>query len=305
MKFFFLTFILFSGGASAAAVLDDLVDKVPKDLFLSASAGVTSVNSNIDLQTSTGRKILHFNPNVPAGYKLGVETKYIELGYTFSGGSVDEKHKASDFQDFRINFFWRSFDVRLNYQHYEGAEVNESGKLAFYDDYEVKAYNARGHYYFQKDYLRVIREGVDLVRKAAVHDGFSGSGSFFVGVNLDRRRIQLPENLEPEHLARINKFGITYDTTFDAFTGGPLAGGDGMIQLGTFYLRCKLGVGPAFLPGGESIAQFELAFSTGFAFLQRHLISINADSYMIGFKDADQKISNLNTQVNILYTYAF
>lgn len=307
MSLFLLFISVFSGTAFAGAFLDDLSDqiKLPEDFLYSISGGFSSVTSSSELQTNTGKKIMEFTPNVPAGMKLSVETKYIELGYTFAGSNRESGKKTSDFSDVRINFYWRSFDVRLNYQNYQGAEVTENGKTAFYTDYEVNASNARVHYYFLKDYLRVIREGRDLVRKAAAHSGFSGTGSLFLGLNLDRRRIELPDNLLPEHEARINRFGINYDTSFYALSGGPLAGGDGMLQWGTFFLRGKLGLGPAFLPGGNTTAQYEIALSSGFAFFENHLISLSGDLYLMAFKDEDQKIMNRNGQINILYTYAF
>jgi hypothetical protein len=298
---FFCVLFFFQSASFAASIFDDL----PRDFFRSAGVGVTSVSSATDLQSKTGRRILTFNPRVSGGYKFSLETKYIELGYTFTPSNTSGDNQTNNYHDLRINFFWKNFDGRLNYQHYNGAEVRDSGETAYYSDYKVRAYNARVHYYFNEKYLRVIREGQDLVHKASGHAGLSTTGSWFVGVNLDRRMIHLPDVLSAAHQNHVNKYGINYDTTFSAFTGGPLAGGDGMVQLGTFFLRGKLGLGPAFLPGGNSTAQFEFGMSTGFAFFKNHLISLIVDTYQISFKDDDQRISNLNTQINLMYTYAF
>lgn len=279
---------------------------LPEDFFRSASLGFTTVNSTSSLRTPGGSDVLEFEPDITSGTNISLETKYIALGYTFAGNREEyEKKESSDFQDIRLSFAYQAFDIRLNYQFYKGADASKGSTREFYSDYQVKAYNARAHYYFQDEYLKYIRDGRDLVRKSADHSGFSVMGSTFVGLNFDRRRITLPDFLIPEHQSQITKYGIDYDRHFAAITAGPLIGADAMVQAGTAFFRGKFGGGPAFQSAGTVVPQLELALGLGVAFFKRHMLSANADLYMLEFKDKDQRISNNNNQVNIAYTYAF
>lgn len=305
MKFFFLLISAFL--VTTVRAEDTWLDTLnPKDYISSFGAGLIMTSSTTDLESADDKKVMEFEPNVPSATGIFFETKYATLGYLFAGGDPgNKKAKKSRFQDFRFNFFWQSFDVRLNWQEYHGALVNEAGREEFYSDYELRSKNIRLHYYFTKDHLRFIREGKDLVTKAGMNEGFTFSSSLFWGINLDQRSLTLPGNLAPEHQARVNATGIDYDREFSAFSAGPLVGGDLMAFAGNFYSRGKLGIGPAFQSSGGSVLQAEVAFNVGYVIDKRHLISLGVDLYTIGFRDSDQRITNHNVQSNIGYTYSF
>jgi hypothetical protein len=279
---------------------------IEKDFFQSLSAGYVKVNSDSDLETHSGKSILQFEPNVGTGFGISAETKYITVGYIFSGGTPEYvNHKMSDFKDLRITGSWRSFDFRLNYQNYAGALVRDRGRDIFYDDYRMRAKNARAHYYFTPSHLQYIRESKSLVERVGKNEGFGKSSSLFVGLNIDQRSIHLPERLAPEHQAHVDSGNFKYDSSFSALSAGPLLGGDLMFLYGSTFFRGKFGGGPALQMGGAVVPQMELAMNLGFVFFKRHMISLGFDLYMIEFRDSDQQIANNNQQSFIGYTYAF
>lgn len=277
-----------------------------KDLIHSASLNVFTVSSDSELQTKDEEEILTFKPNVSSSVGLAFETEYIGLAYSFSSKEANSKsYEKSKFRDLRFNFHFKKFDFRLMYQNYRGAVVDQNGKSEFYRDYEVKSINGRFHYYANSDHLNYIRDGRNLIRRMVQNESLSYSQSWFLGLNLDQRRIVLPENLEPEHQAEVNAKGINYDDNFEAFSVGPMVGYDGMTFIDSFFVRGKIGAGPAFQTnGGGTVAQFELALNTGVAVYKNHLFSIGFDIYVMRFKDDDQRISNNNAQFGFGYTYA-
>lgn len=273
-------------------------------LIRSLTAGYLGTNSSSNLTTAGGKDVLNFDPNVSSAFGTWLQTKYIGIGYLFSN-RVDPSLLRTHYDDIRVNFAWKNFDVRLNYQRYKGAVVDENGAFWFYRDYEVKSKNARAHYYFTPEHLKHIREGWELVAKAASNSGFTTSSSIFWGLNVDSRAIKLPGDLVFEHQQRVLDRGIDYKTSFSALSYGPLVGGDLMALWGPAYFRGKVGAGPAFQSSGGSQPQFEIALNLGFAFFKRHLISLGADIYSISFKDDGQRIANSNIGSFIGYTYAF
>lgn len=273
----------------------------------SVGASINRVSSDSELQDLNQKNVLTFKPNVSSGTGIHIETKYIGLSYTFAGGgSADAEDKEkSKFQDFRAGFHYGHFDFRLHYQHYQGALVNENGREEFYSAYEVKSKNARAHYYFNDDHLNYIRDGKMLVDRLIAGKGSQYSQSWFLGLNIDSRSIELPKNLVPEHQQRIIDRGINYDSYFKAFSAGPLLGYDGIYQYDSIFMRGKIAAGPAFQNNGGTVTQMELGFNVGVAFKQHHLISLGVDLYSISFKDSDQRINNSNVFSSFGYTYAF
>ena len=272
----------------------------------SAGFAVTTVSSDVELKNLDQEKALTFRPNVASGSGLAIETKYIGLAYLFTGNESQFKEfPKSKYQDIRFNFHLRHFDFRLNYQHYRGAVVKEGGLSKFYKDYEVKSLNGRIHYYGNSEHLNFVRDGKKLIERVASNEGFNHSRSWFAGLNLDRRRLTLPENLAPEHQAELTEEDIEYSRFFQAFSWGPMLGYDFLLQLSSLYFRAKLGAGPAFQSSGEVVEQFEFAFNWGGAFKKRHLLSLGFDMYVMSFEDDLQIISNNNAQIAITYTYAF
>lgn len=279
---------------------------VPKDLIHSVGASLVAASSESELRDKDENTVLTFRPNVSTGVGLALETEHIGLAYTFAGKEAQEKDfDKSKYQDFRFNFHFGHFDFRLNLQSYKGALVKSGGKSEFYKDYEVKSKNGRIHYYLNDEHLNFIRDGRKLTQRVSGNSGFHTSTSFFFGVNLDSRRIHLPDNLEPEHMDRVNQSNMKYDTTFAAFSTGPLIGYDGMINFGRAYFRGKIAGGPAFQSGGGTVNQFEIAGSFGFTISNNHLFSFGVDNFIMSFKDSDQNIANNNVEGAIRYTYAF
>lgn len=276
------------------------------DLIHSAGFSIYTVSSESELQDHEQRKALTFRPNVSTGLGLGIETKYIGLAYSFSGREAQEKDfDKSKFSDIRLNFHYSHFDFRLNYQSYRGALVDAGGREEFYKDYEVKSKNMRIHYYLNDDHLNYIRDGRKLVDRLVKNDGLACSQSFFLGLNADSRSIDLPENLVPEHMARVTARGIKYDRSFSALSLGPLIGYDILGQYESAFMRVKFAGGPAFQTGGGTVPQIEVAFNTGYAFFKHHLVSVGIDIYSLSFKDSDQVISNNNVMSGFSYRYAF
>lgn len=272
----------------------------------SGTLSLNTVTSDSELRDTDDKEILTFRPNVATSFGVSVETEYVNIGYFFAGNQAQSfEHEKSQYSDFRFNFHWQHFDFRLNYQKYSGAIVDEAGIEEFYHDYEMSSLNARMHYYFNPEHLNYIREGKNLVSKISGNSGFNASTSWFLGLNVDSRSIELPEDLDIEHENVINASGISYDRSFSAFSAGPLGGYDFLLQWSKVYFRGKLGYGAAFQTGGGSVPQYEVALNTGFALFQRHLFSLGVDLYTMSFKDSDQRIQNSNSQAYLAYTYAF
>lgn len=277
-----------------------------KDYIYSAGLGPTSVINETELRTRKGSDVLLFKPNIPSSLTFAVETKLIDLAYSFtSENASDPNRERSRYQDIRINGGAGPVDFRLNLQRYKGALVDEGGVEEFYKDYEVRSTNARGNYYFNQAYLRFVRDGHLLVQRVAKNKLVSTSGSWFLGLNADRRVITLPKDLDPAHEARVSAKGLDYDTHVKAFLIGPLAGGDGTLYLYRFFLRGKFGLGPAFVSGGTTLVQYEFAFSTGLVLAQRHLFSLSVDSYNVNFRPKNSELVSMNNQFALFYTYAF
>lgn len=274
------------------------------DFIYSAGAGTNSITNRTTLSKENRSPLLTFDPNVSGSLSVGVETKYIDLFYGFATGSSDPDLEASKYQDFRINGTWEWFDFRLNYQRYKGAKVDDAGARVFYKDYEAKSTNGRANYYFKKEYLKYIRDGHERIKRVSTNSGITFSGSWLAGLNVDKRSIKLPE-LVVAHQDRVNSNGLIYDRHLEAFLFGPLAGGDGTLYLYRGFLRGKFGIGPAFVIGGTSVFQSELAFSTGFVIGARHLISLGVDLYSVNFESKSSEIGSSNSQANLSYTYSF
>jgi hypothetical protein len=248
---------------------------------------------------------LRFVPNVPSFFTVSVETKYIDLAYGVTTKTGDPKLERSRFQDLKATGGLGPVDFRVNLQRYKGAMVDEAGLKEFYKDYEVHSINARGNYYFNQQHLFYIRDGHRLIKKVANNEGFNSQGSWFLGLNLDQRSIKLPENLASAHNAQVQAKGLDYDAHLEAFLIGPLAGGDGTLYYDRFYLRGKLGLGPAFVSQGQTLLQIELALNFGLVLGQRHLISFGIDSYSVNFQSKNSEIQSVSSQGGLFYTYAF
>lgn len=271
----------------------------------SVGFGLTTVTNYSELQTRAGKKALRFEPNIPSNIALSAETKYIDLSYSFATANTNPSEGKSRYRDLRLNFSRDSFDVRLNYQFYKGAVVHEAGRSIFYRAYEVRSTNARAHYYFRKDQLQYIRDGVRLIERVTGNEGLTTSGSWFLGLNVDQRLVTLPKSLVTEHEARVQDRGIDYETHLRAMAFGPLAGGDGTVYLHRFFLRSKFGVGPAFLTTSDSVLQYEFAFNLGVVVAQRHLVSLNLDAYGLALHTGNGRLANTNSSGGLFYTYAF
>ncbi|MBY0518441.1 MAG: DUF4421 domain-containing protein [Bacteriovoracaceae bacterium] len=277
-----------------------------KEFIHSASLSVSQISSVSELQDSDKKKAFSFSPNVPSGTGIGLETKYVTVGYVFAGKEAQISNvEKSKFRDLRLNFYYGHFDVRLNYQYYKGAVVNAGGLKKFYNDYEVKGRNGRAHYYFNKEILKYTRDGRELTRKAALNEGFNRMGSWFLGFNVDSRTISLPTTLASEHQTILTQKNITYHPSFNAFTLGPLIGYDFFALWSSTFFRAKLAGGPGFQTKGGLAEQAEVAFSLGIAFKKNHSLTVGLDSYIMTFKDENELISNTNTQGGLVYNYAF
>ncbi len=308
MRIFILMALLLPGIAVAQekAPLDSALDSLPdmKTWVQSVGIGLATITNETELMTKKNKTVLKFEPNIPTNTTLSAQTKYIDLSVAFAGGKLrNEKEERSRYRDFRINFTRGSFDARLNYQFYKGAMVKAGGKEEFYSQYEVRSVNARANYYFNATHLAYIREGYQLIDKVAGNKGFSTSGSYFVGFNIDQRSITLPEELEPEHEAEVAAKNLDYIVHMQAVTFGPLAGGDGAMYFQKAFLRGKFGVGPAFFAAGDSAIQYEFAFNLGYVFGESHLVSFNADTYTLGLSSGNAKLNNSNSQFGFFYTY--
>ncbi len=307
MRIFFLL-LLFPGIAFSQekTFLDETIDGLPeaKSFIQSVGLGFATITNHTELMTEKSRTVLRFEPNIPTNTIVMAQTKYIDLSFAFAGGRLrNEKEERSRYQDFRVNFSKGSFDARLNYQFYKGAMVKAGGKEEFYSQYEVRSLNARANYYFNPLHLAYIREGYQLIDKVAGNSGFSKSGSYFLGFNLDQRTIRLPDELIPEHEAEVIAKDLDYITNMQATTFGPLVGGDGTLYFHKAFLRGKMGIGPAFFAAGDSAIQYEFAFNLGYVLGKSHLLSFNADNYTLGLGAGNAKLDNTNSQYGFFYTY--
>tara|TARA_R110000868_G_scaffold163614_16_gene395913 strand:- start:4659 stop:5543 length:885 start_codon:yes stop_codon:yes gene_type:complete len=276
------------------------------DFIRSLTFSLDPISSSSDLRTKEEEILFAFEPNVSTGFGLGVETQYISIGYIFSGGDPQQKdQEESRFRDIKFDFAIYEFDIRLNYQNYKGALVDSSGLKKFYRDYEVKSKNLRANYYFNKDILKFIRDGKALTNQAGTNEGFLSFKSWFLGVNLDKREIKLPATLETAHQARLNEKGVDYKNSFDVFSYGPLVGYDYFMFYDRFFLRGKFAVGLSFQGSGKTANQYEIAFGLGVGIKEDHAFSINADAYIMTFKEQNQIIQNQNNQATIEYNIAF
>lgn len=278
------------------------------DAFVrSLSAGFTRVTSDSEFQDGDKKPLLQFRPNVASGRFVGLETEHIAIGYVFAGKLTEEEAAAGEsrFQDYRFNFHLHHFDFRLSLQSYKGALVDEGGKKFFYEDYEVRSTNARFHYYSNRNYLNLIRPGYALTKHSSKNSGFRASGSWLMGLNVDSRKLHLPETLQTEHQAILTAKGISYDSRFAARSWGPLVGYDGMLEFSRFFARLKLALGAAFQGENSTTDQSEVGVMIGVALGSHHLISVGSETFAISFKDDKKYIRNDNTQTNFQYTYAF
>ncbi|MES2526489.1 MAG: hypothetical protein V4598_05355 [Bdellovibrionota bacterium] len=308
MRIFILIAFLIPGVALSQeqTALDGMLDNMPdvKNFIQSVGIGLATITNETELRTKNDKTVLLFEPNIPTNTALSAQTKYIDLAFAFAGGRLrNEKEERSKYRDFRINFSKGSFDARLNYQFYKGAMVKAGGKEEFYSEYEVRSVNARANYYFNPVHLAYIREGYQLIDKVAGNKGFSTSGSWFVGFNIDQRSITLPEVLEPEHEAEVAAKDLDYIVHMQAVTFGPLVGGDGAMYFNRSFIRGKMGVGPAFFAAGDSAIQYEFAFNFGYVFGESHLVSFNADTYTLGLSSGNARLNNSNSQFGFFYTY--
>ncbi len=312
MRIFLLIVLLLPGlvlaetPAPEKTALDGALDNLPemKNFIQSVGIGIATITNETELLTEKSKPVLRFEPNIPTNTILSAQTKYIDLSFAFAGGKLrNEKEERSRYRDFRVNFIKGSFDARLNYQFYKGAMVKAGGKEEFYSQYEVRSVNARANYYFNPTHLSYIREGYQLIDKVSGNKGFSTSGSYFLGFNIDQRIIRLPEELAPEHEAEVIAKDLDYITNMQAVTFGPLAGGDGSLYFHRAFVRGKMGVGPAFFAAGDSAIQYEIAFNFGYVFGESHLLSFNADTYTLGLGAGNAKLNNTNGQYGFSYTY--
>lgn len=276
-----------------------------EDFIYSAGAGTNRLTNETDLRTRKDKSVLLFRPNVPGFFSIAAETKFITLAYGFTTSAENQKIEESFFEDVRITGSYRRVDFRLNYQRYKGAIVDEAGVEAFYKDYETRSINGRGNYYFSDNYLLYVRDGHELIRYLASNDGFSAMGTSFAGLNIDHRKIHLPTDLVPAHANKVNSKNLNYDSNINALILGPLLGGDGTVYYHKAFARGKIGVGPAFVLGGETLIQTEVALNVGLAFGKRHLISLGVDIYQVSYRSKDAKIGSTNSQASIFYTYSF
>ena len=273
----------------------------------SLSAGFTRVSSDSEFQDSEKRSLLEFRPNVATGRFIGLETKHLALGYVFAGKLSEEEaaEGESRFQDYRFNFHLHHFDFRLSVQSYAGALVDNGGKKFFYQDYKVGSINTRFHYYTNPRHLDLIRPGNALAKHVSKNSGFRASGSWIFGLNIDDRKLHLPETLQTEHQAILTARGISYDSRFEATSWGPLVGYDGILELSRFFFRLKLALGAAFQGESATTDQSEVGVMIGYAFASHHLITLGTETFAVSFKDEKKYINNTNTQSNVQYTYAF
>lgn len=269
----------------------------------SISATVLHLSSDSVLKDRDSNPVLTFAPNVSSGIGFGLEFEKLSLGYVFTTRSdTFEGFKASRFNDFRLNFALGSFDIRLNYQAYKGAVVDENNLKYFYSDYEVKAKNIRVHYYFDKNHLKYIREGKSLTTRAYETSAGLSMGTWLIGLNVDKREIKLPTLLTPQHQSLVDQKNINYRLNFNALTLGPIAGYDYYYFVRSMFFRAKAGLGPGFQFDGGINPHFELAFTLGAAFNKNNSLMINVDSYLINFKKDNQALENNNIQGAIVYT---
>lgn len=275
-------------------------------LIRSVSGAIYKISSDSDLKDNEQKQVLTFSPNVASGLGVSLETPYLSLAYFFAGKHADDRQfPKSQFRDFRINFNLEHLDFRLNFQRYKGAIVNAANVKHYYSDYEVEGKNLRIHYYRHKHVLKYVRDGADLTSKTADNQGKNYFGSWFVGLNVDRRVITLPNELVSAHLRLVNDHGINYSRYLNTLTIGPLAGYDHFIFWENFYFRIKLAGGPGFQIGGNIVQMIEIAANAGVAFFKRHSLGISVDAYTMSFKDNGQAISNNNTQAGVVYNYSF
>jgi len=272
----------------------------------SFSLGVSSISSDSDFQDNEQNSLLHFKPNVAAGNAVSLETKWFVVGYVFAGSEANVKNEEkSKYQDIRLNFNLSHFDFRVGKQSYKGGLVDEGGKRFFYDDYSVESTNGRMHYYLNSKHLDHIRPGQALIRFSDSNKGFRASGSWLIGINVDDRHIQLPKTLQAEHQTILTNRGVGYSSEFKAFSWGPMAGYDALLELYSMFFRLKFAIGSAFQSTGETTTQSETAVLLGFTFAKNHMFSVGVDIFTMSFKDEKKYIYNNNTQANFLYTYSF
>jgi hypothetical protein len=277
-----------------------------KNWVHSASLGASTLSSDSDLKNFDKESILRFRPNVVSGTQLGVEFDHFSLGYFFSGKNKEFKNlPKSRVRDVRFNFHYSHFDFRLSDQKYDGAVVDEAGVEKFYGAYQVRSTNGRAHFYRKKEYLNFVRDGRHLLEEVIRHEGFDPKGSWFLGMNFDDRRIALPKNLDPAHNNEVTQAGVKYESSFSAFSWGPLVGYDGILQYSRFFLRGKLALGPAFQSSGGTVEQSEVSLKAGVAWWKRHLLTVGYDLYAMSFKSHSQRITNNNALIALNYTYAF
>jgi len=291
LSFFFLAYLFCSNVNAYSPKLESI------------SATVLHLSSDSVLKDLDSNPILTFAPNVSSGIGFSLEFKKISLGYGFtSHQETAEGFKASQFNDFRLNFAIGSFDIRLNYQRYKGAIVDANNLKFFYSDYEVKAKNIRVHYYFDRNHLKYIREGKSLTTLAYETSTSLSMGTWLVGINIDKREIKLPSLLESQHQSLVNQKSIDYKTNFNALTIGPIAGYDYYYFFHSLFLRAKAAIGPGFQFDGGITPQYELALTFGAAFNQNNSLMINIDSYLMNFKKDNKNLENNNIQGGIIYT---
>tara|TARA_R100000656_G_scaffold76652_1_gene56641 strand:- start:853 stop:1737 length:885 start_codon:yes stop_codon:yes gene_type:complete len=276
------------------------------EFIRSATFSLDTISSDSDLRTSAEEILLVFKPNVSTGFGFAVETEYVSLGYVFSGADPQNKNlQESRFRDIKLDFSIHDFDIRLNYQSYKGAAVENAGVNNFYQDYRVEAYNFRAHYYFNESILGFVRDGKILTNSAATNKGYTSFSSWFAGLNLDQRAIALPSSLIAAHQSRLDDKGVIYKNGFDVFSYGPLVGYDYFMFYNQFFLRGKFAAGKSFQGSGKSANQYEVALSIGLGIKEDHAFSINLDAYIMSFKEGNQLIQNQNNQATLEYNIAF
>tara|TARA_R110002049_G_scaffold108562_1_gene256876 strand:+ start:274 stop:1158 length:885 start_codon:yes stop_codon:yes gene_type:complete len=269
----------------------------------SISASILHLSSDSVLKDRGGDPALTFAPNVSSGIGFALEFEKINLGYVFTGHEDRIAGlRASQFNDFRLNFAIGSFDFRLNYQQYKGAIVDSNNLKFFYSDYEVKAKNIRVHYYFDKNHLKYIREGKNLTTIAFETSGSLSKGTWIVGLNVDKREIKLPTLLESQHQSLVDQKNINYRLNLHTITIGPIVGYDYYYFLYGYFLRAKGGIGPGFQIDGGINPQYEIAFNFGLAFNKNNSLMISVDSYLMSFKKDNTSLENNNIQAGIIYT---
>ncbi len=291
LSFFFLAYLFCSNVNAYSPKLESI------------SATVLHLSSDSVLKDLDSNPVLTFAPNVSSGIGFALEFEKITLGYVFtSHEETVEGFKASQFNDFRLNFAIGSFDIRLNYQRYKGAIVDGNNLKFFYSDYEVKAKNIRVHYYFDKNHLKYIREGKSLTTLAYETSTSLTMGTWIIGLNIDKREIKLPSQLESQHQSLVDQRNIDYRLNLNAITIGPIAGYDYYYFFHGYFLRAKGGIGPGFQLDGGINPHYELAFSLGAAFNKHNSLMINVDSYLMNFEKDNKGLENNNIQGGIIYT---